>query len=343
MVALRFYDQRDIRLEDIPKPSPKKGEVLIRVTDAGLSQTQINEFVEGPFIINKTPHPLTNKAAPLIPCQEYGGIIEEVGEGVDTNLIGKQVAVLPLRSCGCCSYCRNDQQQLCAKMAYYGLLGLDGGFCEYSVVHQDNIFITKDRTLLTFIEPILVAIHAAHQYERFQPLAGKKVLILGAGAIGITLGALFRDHFQADITINDILPSRLNRAAQAGLKTASKKELSKEFDLVVDAAGMDTLLDRPAIVEGFDYLKRGAPLLNIGTYFHPVPIIPSSMLLQEHCLIESIAYNQKDIELLPQALQSLKIDFKPLIDTITLDKIIEEGYYRAEVDKESFTRIVVRS
>ena len=46
MKALLFYDQRDIRLEDIPVPEPKKGQVRIKVSDAGLCQTQINEFIE---------------------------------------------------------------------------------------------------------------------------------------------------------------------------------------------------------------------------------------------------------------------------------------------------------
>ena len=49
MIALRFYGRRDIRLEELPKPKPQDDEVLIRVTDAGISQTQINEFVEGPY------------------------------------------------------------------------------------------------------------------------------------------------------------------------------------------------------------------------------------------------------------------------------------------------------
>jgi len=342
MLALRFYDQRDIRLEDISKPKPKKDEVLIKVTDAGISQTQINEFVEGPFIINKNPHPFTKKSTPLIPCQEYGGIVEEVGENVDKNLIGKQVAVLPLIYCKECDYCKQNRENLCDNMAYHGLLGADGGFCEYSVVNKNNIIEIEKRELLTFIEPILVGIHAAHQASRFFELKDKNILILGAGAVGISVASVFKDYFKANIEINDILETRLKRARKAGFKTVKKEEITNSYDLVIDAAGMDTLIETPAIIEGPNYLKKGSALLNIGTYFHPVKFIPSNLLLKEQCVIESITYNTKDIEILQDVLNTIKTDFKIFIDYVDLKNIIEDGYYRAEVDKESFTRIVVR-
>ncbi|SMC08516.1 alcohol dehydrogenase catalytic domain-containing protein [Nitratiruptor tergarcus] len=342
MLALRFYDRRDIKLEEIPKPNPKKGEVLIKVTDAGISQTQINEFVEGPFIINKTPHPLTHKATPLIPCQEYGGIIEEVGEGVDQSLIGEQVAVAPLLSCGECEYCKMGKENLCEKVGYLGLLGADGGFCEYSVVSVENIIPISQKELLTFIEPILVGLHAAKTIESFLNLQNKKVLILGAGAVGISVAAVFRDYFGANVFINDILEARLKRAQKGGFLTVTKEELAKEYDLVIDAAGMDTLVDKPAIVEGVSYLKKSAPLLNIGTYFHPVSYIPSTLLLGEHPLLASLMYTKRDLMLLPEVLKKLSVDFSSFITSIDLEHIIEDGYYKAEVDKESFTRIVVR-
>lgn len=341
MLALRFYDQRDIRLEDIPKPKPKKNEVLIRVTDAGISQTQINEFIEGPFIINKEPHPLTGISIPLIPSQEYGGIVEEVGEGVDKSLIGKQVAVLPLISCGKCEYCRRGEENLCDMVGYHGLLGAHGGFAEYSVVNKENIFPVEKRELLTFVEPILVGIHAAQILSKFSDIKNKKVLILGAGAVGLSVASVFRDYFKADVVLNDILEARLKKASEVGFKTIKKEEIIGSYDVVIDAAGMDPIVNLPAFIEGFNYLKKGEILLNIGTYFHPVEIVPSSLLLKEHKLLTSIMYNSKSVKILGDVLNEIKTDFSKLIERIPLENIIEDGYFRAEVDKESFIRIVV--
>ena len=159
MLALRFYGRRDIRLEKMEKPKLQKDEVLIRVIAAGISQTQINEFVEGPFIINKEIHPLTKKAIPLVPSQEFGGIVEEVGEDVDRSWLGKMVAVLPLVTCKKCKSCKEKRENLCENVAYYGLLGLDGGFSEYCAVKSENIFEVKKENLWVFNSTFAYAYH----------------------------------------------------------------------------------------------------------------------------------------------------------------------------------------
>jgi len=333
MKALKFYGQRDIRIEDVPVPEVGENDVLIKVTDAGMSQTQVNEFVEGPFFIDKT----------LIPSQEYGGIVVEVGKNVDKSLIGTQVAVLPLVSCGKCEYCLQGNENLCEKMKYHGLRGLDGGFCEYSVVNKNNILLVEKKELLTFIEPILVGIHSANIYLNiFKTLKNKKVLILGAGAVGISIAAVYRDYFLADVYINDLLPLRLKRAKNAGFNVIEKENLKREFDLVIDAAGMDTLVDKPAIIEGFNYLKKGEALMNIGTYFHNVSFVPSSLLVNEHKLLTSIIYSSKDVGVLKNVVASLNVDLNNFIEYENFDNIIDGVYYRAEADKDSFTRLVVK-
>jgi (R,R)-butanediol dehydrogenase/meso-butanediol dehydrogenase/diacetyl reductase len=343
MIALRFYGRRDIRLEELPKPKPQDDEVLIRVTDAGISQTQINEFVEGPFIINKDPHPLTNKSIPLIPCQEYGGIVEEIGKEVDKSIMGAQVAVLPLVFCGECEYCQNGKQNLCPKAAYHGLLGMDGGFTKYSVVNKKNIFYVNKQELLTFIEPLLVGLHSANKYRYFSQIDSKKILVLGAGAIGVSVAAVWRDFYEGEVYINDILENRIKKAQKAGFDVLKKEEIKEQFDVVIDAAGMDTMMNyEPSFIEGFKYLKKDGVLINIGTYFHPISFVPSAWLLNEHKIITSIMYDAYDVSLLEDVLASLSVDFSIFIEKTRLSNIIEEGYFRAEIDKESFTRIVVK-
>jgi (R,R)-butanediol dehydrogenase/meso-butanediol dehydrogenase/diacetyl reductase len=345
MKALLFYDRRDIRLEDVDKPSPAEGEVLVKVVQAGISQTQINEFMEGPFLLNRKPHPLTGKSLPLIPGQEYGGVIEEVGKGVSEELVGKMVAVLPLVSCGVCSYCREGRENLCKKMAYHGLVGLDGGFAEYSVVKRENIFEVEREELLTFVEPLLVGIHSLNLFlsKGIEEAEGLKVLVLGAGGVGLAIASVWRDFAGADVFVNDILVQRLERAKRAGFDVLKKEELKRDsFDVVIDAAGMDPFSVQAAITEGFKYLKRGKFLINIGTYFHSVSCTPSRLLLQEKSLITSLTYTSSDVKLLPQVISKVEADFGSLIEEVPLINIIEEGYYRAEVAKESFVRLVVR-
>ena len=346
MLALRYYGNRDIRLEDIPVPEVGENEVLIKVTDAGLSQTQVNEFIEGPLIINTQPHPLTGKSIPLIPCQEYGGIVEKVGKNVDPSWIGKQVAVLPLVYCGECEYCKKGKQNLCDKRAYHGLLGLDGGFAEYSVINVNNIFPVDKKELLTFIEPILVGINTLDLYKKHSGLDSVKdlkVLILGAGAVGLSIAAVWKFFAQADVYINEIINFRKQKAEEAGFKTIEKSQLKENsFDVVIDAAGMDPLSPQVALKEGLKYVKKGEFFISVGSYFHPISFVPVYITANEKHVLSSMAYKPHQVDLLPEVIKSIKLDFSKFITEIPLENIIEDGYYRAEVEKESFIRIVVK-
>jgi len=341
MKALKYYTQRDIRFEDIEIPEPKADEVRVKVTDVGLCQTQINEFVEGPYLINKDPHPMTSKAIPLIPGHEYGGIVDKVGSDSSSNLVGKQVAILPLLSCGECEYCKSGDINLCDTFAYYGLAGANGGLADYSVVKKENIIEVEKQELITYIEPILLAIHVNEMMNDYKD--GDKILILGAGAIGICVAAVLKDYAKKDVIITDTMEERLHRASQAGFETITKDKLvDKKYNFVIDCAGSDTYNKSSAIVEAFDYINKRGTVIGLGTYFHTVAIEPIPMMVFEHKMIWSFSYNKADIKILPTVLEVLTTDFTIFSEDINIDNIIEEGYFRAEVDKDSFTRLVVK-
>ena len=160
--------------------------------------------------------------------------------------------------------------------------------------------------------------------------------------MGVTLAAVFRDYFQTDITLTDILPNRLERCAEVGFKTLEKEFLEQEYDIVIDCAGSDPVSQRSAIFEAFDYVYSGGTVLNLGTYFHSLSFVPAGLTVPEKQLRTSFAYNSKDEKILPDVLKSLKLDFSLLIEEVDFDRIIEEAYFRSEVDKDSFTRLVVK-
>lgn len=340
MRALMYYGERDIRLTERSIPKCKADEVLIRVTAAGLCQTQVNEFIQGPYIINKTPHKTTGRALPMVIGHEFGGIVERVGdEKNNSELIGRQVAVLPLLKCGECSSCKKTCGNECDNIICYGLIGENGGFAEYACVKKENIYFVEDRTLLTFIEPLLVAIHAGNKLK--SNIKGKKICILGAGTIGLCVAAVFQNYFGGDVVVNDILPNRLERMRKAGFKVIKKSDIKAEYDITVDCAGNDPTSRNSAFSEGFDYLEKNGTLLNLGTYFHPVFVDTSAVLLKEHKVVSSYLYSTEDVKYLPQVISYIDVDFSNFITKIKLENIIEDGYYRTEVDKDSFTRLVV--
>lgn len=341
MLSLVYYDNRDIRLEERATPTPGEGELLLKVTDAGLCQTQINEFMEGPNILNREPNPLTGKALPLIAGHEFGGRVEAVGAGVDPALTGQQVAVLPLISCGQCEWCKRGEEQLCESFAYYGLTGADGGFAEYAVVGAGNVMPVADRSCLTFVEPLLVGVHFGRRLE--SELSGSRVLVLGAGTLGIAVAVVLEQLFGAVVEMNEILPERTRRAAGAGFNVVDKFTLQPaSYDFVIDCAGTDTTGARPAFTEAQDYLGKRGTLVAIGIYFHPLSVETLGCVIQEQRIMGTFGYNTGDAAWLAARLAGLEFDFSSVIDEIELKSIVSDGYYRGEVDKDSFSRLVVR-
>jgi len=340
MLSLIYYKNRDIRLENIPKPMPKEHELLIKVSDSGLCQTQINEFIEGPLILNVNDNSLTSKSLPLIVGHEFGGIIDEVGKNVSNNLIGKQVAVLPLLSCGVCEWCEKDENQLCDSYAYYGLTGEHGGFCEYSVVNENNIFILEEKSMITFLEPMLVAVHLARKVKD----VNKDVLILGAGGLGIACAVILKELFNANVCISEILPQRTKRAKDAGFNMIDKNDIKdNSYDVVIDCAGTNSDSSIPsAFTESFKYLNKNATLVMVGVYFHEISISVVPIIVQEQIIMGTYGYNMNDVKWLKEKINNIKFDFSKMIDEIKLENIIEDGYYRGEVDKDSFSRLVVK-
>ena len=340
MKALYFYGRRDLRLEEVPMPEPGPGEVRLRVTDAGLSQTQVNEFIEGPYLINEKPHPVTGIGAPMIPCQEFGGVVDAVGPGVDAGLIGQLAGALPMQPCMHCAFCHRGQHSICPSMTYMGLLGAHGGFAEYVVLKRENIYPMprSPRSVMCFIEPLLMGLHVA---KRVRIQRGQPLLIVGAGAVGCGMAAVWRDLYGADVYMHDILPERLERAAQIGLPPVTQAMLkSREFQIVVDAAGKDVHSKDIAFSQALGWVSPGGTLVDIGLYFFPVSVTPATFLIHEISIVPAWSYTLGDVPDMEQLLAALRCDFSPLIEYVPLENILE-GYYRAEIDKASFTRLVV--
>ena len=96
MKAALWYKSGDIRIEDIPEPSPCAGEVKIKVKWCGICGSDLHEFTMGPiFIPVENPHPITQEVAPVIMGHEFSGEITEVGEGVTNLAVGDRMRRMP--------------------------------------------------------------------------------------------------------------------------------------------------------------------------------------------------------------------------------------------------------
>lgn len=178
MKAAVFYGKGDLRIETIEKPKPGAGEVLLRVKACGICGTDIHIF-NGDEGAAKTP-PKT------VLGHEFAGIVEEVGEGVDSARIGRRVCVDPNKLCGECAYCRGGIGHFCTHMIGIGTT-VNGGFAEYCVVPESQIYEIDDKTSFekaAMAEPVACCLHGIDMCDIS---CGDTVLVIGGGMIGLLM------------------------------------------------------------------------------------------------------------------------------------------------------------
>lgn len=181
MKAWVLHGVNDLRLEEIPVPELKAGEVLVGVQAAGICGSDIPR-------IYKTG----TYSFPTIPGHEFSGEVVKVGPGVDGSWQGKRVGVFPLIPCKTCAPCRKMMYEMCRNYSYLGSRQ-NGGFAEYAAVPAENLLelpasITFEEAAM--LEPMAVAVHAL---RRLSPRPEETVAVCGLGTIGMLLIMFLRD------------------------------------------------------------------------------------------------------------------------------------------------------
>ena len=202
MKVAKWYNNKDIRIEEVPTPRPGPNEMLVKVMSCGICGSDIVEWYRLP-------------RAPLVQGHEIGAEVVEVGEFIKKYKPGDRVFIAPKVPCMKCDYCQNGHFPVCSVIKER----LPGGFAEYVLAPQtlidhgtyrltDNI--SDDQS--TFIEPLACVVRA-------QRLAGlqnnQKVMVMGCGMSGLLHVKLAKAK-KCRILATDINPRRLEIAAALG-------------------------------------------------------------------------------------------------------------------------------
>jgi 2-desacetyl-2-hydroxyethyl bacteriochlorophyllide A dehydrogenase len=253
MRALQCVEPGKLVIIDRPEPSPGPGEVLVRIRRAGVCGTDLHIY-EG-------THPYL--AYPRVIGHELSGEIWATGPGC-ALAPGQQVYVIPYLSCGVCVACRRGRTNCCQRISVLGV-HVDGGMANYICVPERNVVAADGVTLdqAAMIEFLAIGAHAV---RRAGPQASDRILVVGAGPIGIGC-TLFAKLTGAEVTVLDIRPDRLafcrdrlgvDHAVSAGADAAAALSRLSDgdfFDVVIDATG-----SAKPMMTGFGYVAHG------GTY-----------------------------------------------------------------------------
>lgn len=232
-----FFDRKGLRCKpDYPVPRRGRDEALIKVTCAGICNTDI-EITKGYYRFRG------------IPGHEFVGIVEECGH---KSLIGKRVAGEINVSCGSCYYCKNKMQNHCPNRSVIGILNRDGVFAEYVTLPVKNLHKVPDSVSdeeAVFIEPLAAAFEITRQVDI---MPSDKVCVLGDGKLGLLVAqVLFLTGCKLMVVGKH--KEKLSILGNKGIRTQFISDFGeKEFDIVVDCtgspSGIETALNivRPA-------------------------------------------------------------------------------------------------
>ncbi|MCC7201079.1 MAG: zinc-dependent dehydrogenase [Nitrospirae bacterium] len=256
MRVAMYYNNRDIRVEEVPVPQVGPGEVLMKIMSSGVCGSDIMEW----YRIHK---------APLVLGHEVAGEIAAVGDGVTQYKAGARIAASHHVPCNTCHYCLNGHTTVCEtlrKTKFY-----PGGFSEYVLLPAINvdrgIYLLPDEVSFeegSFVEP-LACVLRGQRLLGIHP--GNSILVVGSGISGILHINLARALGAGRIIATDISEFRLESARGFGANHAvDARDFSPEYlrdindgrlaDVVIICTGA-----KSAIEQGLQSAERGGRVL----------------------------------------------------------------------------------
>jgi len=259
--ALVVTDVAAMELQEVAVPSPRKGEVLVKVAYVGVCGSDLPRYFDGG--VHQFPQVLGH---------EFSGTIVEVGEGVQIKK-GTRVTVAPLVPCNTCEQCCSGCPQLCLNYSFIGSRQ-QGAMAEYVIAPIENCLVVPKELPLKIaatIEPLTVAIHGI---ERIRTKAGDKTLVLGAGTIGLMTILALRARGVGEITVVDLNNQKLALAKRIGADVILNP-LSTDLDEHFKKNGLASVVFETAgnhitQVQSIKYAARRARVVFVGTCTHPV-------------------------------------------------------------------------
>jgi 2-desacetyl-2-hydroxyethyl bacteriochlorophyllide A dehydrogenase len=248
------------RLTEMPQPRPGPHEALVRVEAVGICGSDV-ELVAG------TRDPAFCRL-PVVPGHEWSGRVEAVGADVTQDLVGRRVAVEGHNYCGVCGPCIEGATQRCARYDEFGFTR-DGGFAPWVAARADlcHVMSRVSADVAALAEPTACALHAI---ERVGVGSADRVVVIGAGPVGL-LAAMLAVHAGArDVVVCDVRDDVRGVAARIGVSdvvTGTPGDIARELglrlprgaDVVIEAAGQASTQHF-----GMQILARGGRLALVG-------------------------------------------------------------------------------
>lgn len=298
-----------IDFHDAPKPQLKAGQVLIKIIRIGVCGSDIHVY--------HGKHPYTSY--PVVQGHEVSGRIIEISPDVTGYRVGDAVTIQPQVVCGECYACRHGRYNICDSLKVMGFQ-TTGTASEFFAVDAAKLVRLPEGMSFdegAMIEPLAVAVHALH---RGGAVAGKKILVLGAGPIGNLVAQAAKGMGAEAVMITDLSAFRLSKAAECGIdypvntaETPIGRAIAEHFgpdkaDLILECVGVNATM-----AQAVDNARKGTDIIVVGVFGDKATVDLGLVQDRELRLIGTLMYREEDYLEAIKLVNEGRVKLKPLI------------------------------
>jgi 2-desacetyl-2-hydroxyethyl bacteriochlorophyllide A dehydrogenase len=327
--AAVYHGPRDIRVGEVPEPTPGRGQVLLQVARNGICGSDLHTYVG-----SSTGGPSMHVPGVVL-GHEFSGTVVGIGPGVDGVAEGATFAVAPTQWCGSCWACSQGWSNLCRNLALYGgyRRPLHGGLAPLVAVSQTALFAVPpalDVIDAALAEPVAVAVHAV---RRAPSTFGASVAVLGAGPIGLAVLQCLQAAGAAPTVVSDLSAARRDAARALGATAVIDPTVDRPADVARDLTrhGVDLVFDTTgvdsALAEGIRALRPRGTLVNVAGWQQPARLDMGRLMAKEIDVRFTMTYEPAvDFPVALRLLESGAVNARLMItDHIGLDQLVELG------------------
>jgi alcohol dehydrogenase, propanol-preferring len=256
--AILSQTGKPLTIEEIDKPQPGPGEILIKVKACGVCHTDLH-LISGEWRLPKLP---------LVMGHEAVGVVESVGDGVKNFNVDDRAGIPWIYStCGECEFCASEREPLCPAIVVTGFM-VDGGFAEYLKVPASHAVAVPSELSFADAAPLYCAALTAYRALKTSGArVGDTVAIWGVGGLG-HYAVQIAHAMGARVIAVDVAASKLEMARELGADLTIDASREKPSEIIRRSGGAHVVVNfvcsQETITQGFGALRRAGTLVLVG-------------------------------------------------------------------------------
>ena len=327
----------EIEFREVPVPEIRENEVLIKIMKIGICGSDIHVY--------HGEHPFTSY--PVTQGHEVSGEIVRIGSGVSGFETGQKVTIQPQVVCGNCYPCRHGKYNLCEELKVMGFQ-TTGVASHYFAVDAAKVTLLPENMSFdegAMIEPLAVAVHAV---RRAGDVKGARIVVLGAGPIGILVAQAAKGMGAEQVMITDVSDLRLKKAEECGVDFCVNtgredfgEAMVKHFgpdkaDVIYDCAGNNITMG-----QAIQHARKGSTIILVAVFAGPGKLDLAVLNDHELDLNTSMMYRNEDYVDAIRLVEEKKVALAPLVSRHFAFRDYLKAYQYIDENRESTMKVII--